>query len=533
MGSITSNPKVNVQLLPAAVVDAYADRRDLSCGQNGTVSEAADGALNSNVGAMTTAQIKTLFGTTSYLTNMILEWKATNGGNSPLDVIGVANAGTAGTCVVTIGGAPTIAGSFDISFVDDKKYKVNIPVVMLPVPDTPTTIADKITAAFGALTNDPCFTVDNLVGAVTATAVDLGTLCNDYGVKITGSVPGVTTTITTAWSNGATTPVVTDIFDVIDGIRYTGIIWPEDWYDSIAIVSAELESRFNADNAVLDGTCFTGMTNTYADIVSALSAENSQTIVTMGGPKQVLGTTPLQDGPAVMRPADWVCCEFLGIRSRRLTPGANIASYIVTTSGGLDAIGGPSLASLPYFNTPLRNTPVTGSAHLFTLEEQKSLEDLGYAAIGVNSVQNTMLTGPVVTNWVTDAGGNDNVSFHYLNYVDTGSTCREVFYSTLKSVFAQSRLTEGDLVPQRSMANAASIKAELLRIYTVLAGLTLTQAGREAESFFTTNTTVSVNLAQRSATIVSLLPIVTQLGTVNYSLQLSFTVGSTGTQITV
>jgi hypothetical protein len=33
MGSPTSNPKVNIQLLPAAVVDAFEDRRDLIIGQ--------------------------------------------------------------------------------------------------------------------------------------------------------------------------------------------------------------------------------------------------------------------------------------------------------------------------------------------------------------------------------------------------------------------------------------------------------------------------------------------------------------------
>jgi hypothetical protein len=83
------------------------------------------------------------------------------------------------------------------------------------------------------------------------------------------------------------------------------------------------------------------------------------------------------------------------------------------------------------------------------------------------------------------------------------------------------------------MANAESIKAELLRIYRVLSGLALTQAGREASSFFAQNTTVTVSLADRTATIVGPLPIVTQLGNINYALSLSFTVGSTSTEITV
>jgi len=83
------------------------------------------------------------------------------------------------------------------------------------------------------------------------------------------------------------------------------------------------------------------------------------------------------------------------------------------------------------------------------------------------------------------------------------------------------------------MANAESIKAVLLKIYRVLSNLALTQAGREAESYFSQNTTVTVSLADRKATIDGPLPIVTQLGTINYALQLSFTITGTGTEITV
>jgi hypothetical protein len=216
-----------------------------------------------------------------------------------------------------------------------------------------------------------------------------------------------------------------------------------------------------------------------------------------------------------------------------LTTGAPIADDIISTSGGLDQFGGPSLASLPYFNTPLRNTPTTSSARLWPSSEQAALEDGGFTTYGVNSAQSAMITGPVVTTWLTDGAGNDNVSFHYLNYVDTGSVCREVFYRVLKSSFAQTRLTEGDLIAGRSMANAESIKAELIKIYKTLSTLALTQAGSTAEKYFSDNTSVTVSLADRSATITGPLPIVTQLGTINYSLQLSFTITGTGTQITV
>lgn len=527
MGSVTSNPQVNIQILPAALVDAFADRRDLIVGQIGASGTAVDGALNTNVHTLTTAEIKTLFGDDTFLTNQILTWITANGAYSPLDVIGMDPAGgaTAGTGVVTFGGAATSDGTFYVSFVDERKYQVEVSVTS---GDSATDIGDALVTAIGALT-DPVFSVANVAGAVTATATDAGTIANDYGIKVEGVVPGVTVAIT-AWSGGATDPTLTGILDPISGIRYTGVCWPEAWNANLDIIKDELELRFNASNAILDGVVFTGLTDTYANILSAIATENSKCVVMMGTPKLDLSDIK---GPAIVRPADWVAAEFAGIRARRLTTGAPIADQIITTSGGLDAIGGPSLASLPYFNTPLAATVVTFATNLFSSTEQAALEDAGFTVYGVNSAQNAMIMGPVVTNWTTDAGGNPNDSFHYLNYVDTGSACREIFYTVLKSAYAQSRLTTGDLIPGRSMANAESIKATLLKIYRVLSNLALTQAGRAAESYFSQNTTVTVSLADRKATIDGPLPIVTQLGTINYALQLSFTIEGTGTQITV
>lgn len=527
MGTATSNPKVNVSLLPAAVVDAFEDRRDIIFGQTGDSGAAVDGALNTDVHTLTTAEIKTLFGDDTFLTNQILAWLATNEAFSPLDVIGKDAIGTIGTGIIAfVGGAgATSDGEYKISVVDEEQYEVTVAVTS---GDDITAIGDALVAAIALLT-DPVFSAANAAGTVTFTSKDKGTICNAYGIKIEGVVPGIAATIT-GWTGGATNPVLTTVLDPIEGIRYTGAMWPEAWHADLSIIKTEFESRFNASNAILDGTIFHGLSDTFANIVTAVSTENSQTVVFIGAPKL---DAAAQKGPAILRPADWVAAEFAGIRARRLTPDAPISGQIITTSGGLDAFGGPSLASLPYFNTPLRNTPVTPATDLFTATEQGTLEDDGFTTYGVNSAQNAMITGPVVTNWTTDAGANPNVSFHYLNYVDTGSVCREIFFRVLKSVYSQSRLTEGDLIPGRSMANAESIKAELLRIYRVLANLALTQAGREAESFFSTNTSVIVSLADRKATISGPLPIVTQLGTILYSLQLAFTINDSGIQITV
>jgi len=533
MGSPTSNPNTNIQLLPAAVVDAYADRRDVIFGQVPSTAGGASsgGMLTTDVHLLTTAEIKTLCGATSYLTNCILDWKSTNEGYSPLDVVSiteVTNANAAGIMAVT--GTASADGTLYISVVDEEKYEVAVSVSDL---DTHTAVATAIHTALDALTDTVFVSTNSPAGSCTVTATDEGTIGDTYGIKIRGTVPGISIAIT-AFTGGGTDPTLTGILDLIAGIRYTGIIWPEAWRADTtaqAALKTEMETRFNASNTIMDGTVFQGFSSkTFLNVIVTLLSENSQTFVNIFNPVLALAD---HKGPAVIRPADWIASEFLGIRSRRLTTGAPIADDIISTSGGLDAFGGPSLASLPYFNTPLRLTPVTPATNLLTGEEQSGLEIAGGTGFGVNSAKNMMLMGPVVTNWTTDAGENENVSFHYLNYVDTGSVCREMFHSVLKSTYAQSRLTEGELIPGRSIANAESIKATLMKIYKILSDLALTQAGSEAQQYFSDNTTVTVSLATRTVTISGPLPIVTQMGTINYSLQLAFTVGSTGTQITV
>ena len=128
--------------------------------------------------------------------------------------------------------------------------------------------------------------------------------------------------------------------------------------------------------------------------------------------------------------------------------------------------------------------------------------------------------------FLKDAAGNPNTSFKFRNFTDTGSVCREIFFNNLSATFGQSRLTEGDLVPRKTIANAESIKAELLRIYKFLALQALTQSGVEAESFFSQGTTVFIDLANRAAIINGPLPIVTQVGRIDYDLQFAFSIAA-------
>jgi phage tail sheath gpL-like len=530
MGSPVSQPIVNIQLLAAQTVDTFADRRALIVGQTGVGGTAVDKALVESVHNLPDSTIQALFGT-DHLYGMINSYRSAvnvqGGGIIPqLDVISVAPnvSGVAATSVVTFTGPATADGILNFAIVDEDLYSFKVNVTDT---DTPTIIGDAFVAAVTALTNAP-FTAVNASGTVTITANDVGEIGNKYALKYSGQVGGVGVTLT-GWTGGATNPTLTDSLDAIEGLRYTGITWPEGWEDDIEVPADLLSNRFNVSNGIEDGVVFLGRSDTAANQQTFVSTLNNQSLVVMGN--NVIDSDT-QKGSVIVQPADWGAAYFMGVRAKRLSTGAQIADLLINPKG-LDATGGPSLASLAYHNTPLADMPVTLPADQYTSTEQIELRDAGVTVFGVNRAANFMIMSDVVTTRTTDNAGNDNNSFLYLNYVDTGSVCREIIFNTLKAAYPQSRLTEGDLIDRRSIENAASIKEQLLQIYAFLANLALVQAGDSATAFFRENTNVDVSLVDRLVTIDGPLPIVTQIGTINYNLSISFTIGASGLELTV
>ena len=79
----------------------------------------------------------------------------------------------------------------------------------------------------------------------------------------------------------------------------------------------------------------------------------------------------------------------------------------------------------------------------------------------------------------------------------------EYFFNNLKSRFAQSRLTEGDVLKGRDMANDLTIIAFCEKLYQDLSGTdyVLLQDGETAFKFFKDNITVVLDMANGKATI--------------------------------
>ncbi len=519
-GSQISQPAVTITIANADATVQNTDQRVLLVGQQTAAASAADGALTTNISS-SGAPEDALYGQDSQLAAMIRAFKKVNK-VVRIDAIGLDDDGSGVPRVVdfTLLGTATAAGSVTVVAGSEKNHKFEVAVA---VGDTATVVGANITTAVNADLDVP-FTCSDAVGAVTLTAVNDGTVANDLGVEVITDAAGITISVqvveTTA---GATDPSLTGVLDVAT-LRYQGVVWP---YEDTTVVAAYLLPRRNPTNDILDGVSFTTIQDTHANALTTLNALNNQDLVHFVDKQEsiVVGTIEGYLGPAQNEASYVKSSIFAAIRAIRLTQDESIAS-VVTTGASLDQFGGPALASLPYFNTPLDDLPLIPAARGWTVSEIEQLFDAGGSVMGVNTAGNTAITGEVVTTYKTDAASNPDPTFQFLNYVDTESQIREYRWNNLKSRFAQSRLTEGSVSRGRDMANSVVIRAYVEKLYQDLAGpdFVLVQDGADAIAFYKENLTIDLDLSTGKVTITDLTPIVTQLRQIIMTMKITFSV---------
>jgi len=506
-----SEPSVTLSIIPAQQLAGVSDQRALIVGQKLAAGTATSGELISDF--PNDGSENTLFGKRSHMAGLIRKFKTENQ-VTDLDVIPLDDAGSAvkGTAVLafTVGPASADATVY-VTIGSAEDYRAEITVTAL---DTVTEIGDAVVTAFAAFTDAP-FTLANAVGVVTATAENGGTLSNDWGIKFEGTIPAVTVT-PTGWTGGATDPTLTGVLDVIDNIRYQTILWPSA-YD-ISEIQTLLDARFNVANAVMDGVALQVKSDTLANVKSYVSTFNSQSIV-VPDTKIVDGT--FNKGPSTLEMPDVACAQMCAIRALRRQQDAVLTQYLTTVAPG-DQFGGPELSSLPYFNTSLPNLPVASASDEFSQVDINELNNNGVATFGPNRAYNGTIFGEFVTTYLTDVAGNPDTSYKYLNTVDTASVIREFFFNNLKSRYAQSRLTAGDTVAGRDIANEASIRAFCNQLYDELAIQTLVQRSTAAKKDYNLNLSVAVNVAAGSVTINQAPLLVSQLRVIIGTIQINF-----------
>jgi len=514
MTTVIREPVVNITLQSSSQSVGNKPQRVLLIGQKTSSGTATTGALSTDIQNDKTVW-SSLFGARSMLYQMIANVRRYNKVTRVDAIVLADNGSTKAAGTITVVGTASAAGTLTVSVasVTDHTY-----IVAVAASDTPTVIAAAIAAAITADTTVPV-TASASVGAVTITAANAGTVGNQIGLKVSGSVAGVSSfTITAGMTGGATDPSFTSLFDVIADQRYQTIIWP--YTASIATLATELGTRFNASNNILDGVGIVGVADTYANLITLGGTLNSNSIDIIADKK--IASTILNSG-SIMEQPYCIAAQMGAIRALRLTQDAVISQFVITRSGSLDLYGGPELASLPYFNTQMTALPVQDIANGFTATEQANLLAAGVSLIGTNITNNTVLLGTQVTTYKTDAASNSDITWKYLNYVDTSSVAREYFFNNLKARFSQSRLTQGAVIAGRSMANQATVEAYCGKLYGELAKQAILQAGETAQKYFSKNLVVTLNLSTGTVTVTGQLPIVTQLRIINVTFQVSFT----------
>lgn len=512
-------PKTTVNIVNASAVVGNTEQRILIVGQKAAGGSAADGVLVE--GIANGGAEDALFQRDSMLATLVRACKVRNQQVQidaiPLDDDG---AGVAATSTITVVGTATEAGTLTIITGSEKNHKFDVAVADT---ETETTVAAAIVAAVNADLDVPV-TAANVAGVVTFTAVNKGTYGNSIPIEVRGSVAGITGTAVVGMASGATDPTLTSVFDVIADKRYQAIVWP--YPSATTELTILLDARFNADGNVLDGVGFTADVDTFTNLKALGAALNSESVVIFGDQKEVETNYA---GPSIVEIPMVAVAQFAGFRGLRLdSAGFSIADLVITANGPLDSFGGPALASKPYFNTPFDQLVPMQTGRGFDDSEIEDLKDNGVFVIGNNKANNTVISGEVVSTYKTDVAGNPDVTFTFLNFIDTASQAREYFFNNLRSRFAQSRLTEGDIIKGRDMANELVVRSFLKRLYQDLSGpdFVLLESGETALNFFNDNMVITLDKALGKVTIQMTVPLVTQVREIAATMKIAFSTGA-------
>lgn len=511
-----SKPNVTLNVTGAVTLQQNEAQKVLIRGQQDSAGTYTAGELVRNPSK---ADIKAKAGARSMLFDMYNAVQETLKGVSEVDLVVEADpTGTAAQGKIAFSGTATAAGDLVFTVGSERNGQFTVSVA---IGDDGDAIAAKANTAADALL-ESCWTAD--VGTTTSEleidASNDGTEGNFIPIKGSGSVAGVTYTIT-AFTGGTGTVATRDLDTLTAGIRYQTVVQPGT-YLAADVTTNMLEDRWNVDNKVLDGVAITNVVDTAANIVTNLSSLNEKTHWYLCDKAE---SRDEYKGPSQLEYPWGVPCMVAGARSRRLTQDASITDLVDATSGPLDGFGGPALASLPYFNTPLP-IPVQPQGWGYTDAEVTSINNAGGSVIGRNDAGSATIIGEAFTTYLTNAAGDPDVSFKFVNYVDTISNVREYQFNNLKASCRQSRLTEGSLIPNRKMNNQGSIRGKLISYFETLSGpdYVLIQSGEDARVYYLNNLQITLDLANGKVTIAEIVPLVTQLRQILGTIAFSFSV---------
>jgi phage tail sheath gpL-like len=505
------NPKITFSIIPAEQILRVRDQKVLIVGQMLPTGTAAIDKLVTDI--PNDGSEDTLFGAKSHIAGMVRAFKKENK-ITRLDALPLgAPTGTPGGGAFDIDTitAP-VAGTLTISIGSLKDYVYS---VSFPQGEPRADIVADMKALIDA---DPYAPFVSGAGTeeVIVDSNQHGTIFSDWDLRILENTANLLISIPSGgWVDGTGLNTIPDLNSVLGNIRYQTIVWASG-LDMTTLISF-LNARFNSVNAILDGVGIQTKKGTLAEL-KTYADQNSQSIVVVGN--QTI-EYPYRRGVAIPEMPDIISSKVAAIRSLRLTDGALLSDYVVSKAS-LDQYGGIGIASLPYFNTRIPNVELGYEQDMWSSEDQEELINSGVALIGSNANFSEIIFGTQVTTYLTDSVGNQDISYKYLNTVDIASIIREFFDINCRSRYAQTRLTDGDLIPGKDFANESSIRTFLNELYDNLADDGLVQKGRSAKKDFNDNLSILIDVREGKATIDMAPLLVSQLRIILGTIQINF-----------
>jgi hypothetical protein len=385
-----------------------------------------------------------------------------------LDVILVDDngSGVAASGTIAFTATPTASGSLFITVGD---AVLNTYELAITTSSTATTIGADLVTAITADTKSPVTAV-NTTGSVALTAKSKGTTGNRIGMKITGSVAGVSVALT-AFASGATDPSTTGVLSIIDNARYD-IIAPLCF---LTAVKTHFEAKFNVSNAILDGIGFFANTETYANCQTALAAGTLASKVIWYGCNKKVNDSDFKGG-ALLTLDYMLSSAEAAMRALRFTPNAILNNFM---QAGNDR-GGAFMAGIPYQNMKFNNFATIPTGKGFSLTEVEGLGDLGGSTFSNDiSGQYPVSNKAWLTCYKAATPTATGLTYATLNKSDCSTTARSYFFNNIKEKYAQSALTSGSISGNQNIkiANAKTIRADINAWFQDLVDMNVLQGG--------------------------------------------------------
>ncbi len=537
-------PRITLDILPSTGRIENEAQKILFVGQmvknnNGNIGNNPTGTFNPGTTGTLVTDIPNdeptndaLYGRRSMIARMLREARKINKVTRFDAFVVEDNPGnTTSTMSVTLSGTATEDGNLVFQLGSATNHTVTIPVL---TGESATAVAATMRVVVNADLTGPLFSADPTASPIVALSAANWGEEGHFVTTRTLAVPAGLGVVFNAITGTILQPDLSQLFAKIASERYETIVWPHTYElvegtpaNSYAALIADLEARFNADNTIKDGIAIISFFSNFAFLKDQAESLDTKTLSLYFTTKVLDLTTPLPfSGGSIVEVNYVMSAQRAAIRALRFSEGANIAQFVNATSGGLDNFGGPALASLPYFNTPFDLLPIIPVGKGFTDEEIAELRSVGGSALVNNDANTKIISLESLTLYKTNTSGQPDKSFFFMNSVDTMSKIRELFFNSLKVRYANSRLTNGDLVRGRSDANVSSIKAFIAGVYATLSGpdFVLTQRGEAALRFFKDNLVVTLELEGGKALVFMVVPIVTQLREIEGTVEVTFAI---------